>query len=69
MPKVVQTATVLFLLFLFAVLADKGCATASKSSGYTKKKQASHVNASQLGRNKYYFSTHYQNKLSKSNKK
>jgi hypothetical protein len=56
MPKVVQTIRVLLLLFLIVLFADTGCASAKKSSGYAKKKEGSRVNASQLGRNKYYFS-------------
>jgi len=69
MPKAFQIVRILIILLTVSSFIGSGCATAKKSSGYTQKKQASRVNASQLGRNKYYFSTNYQKKLSKSFKK
>ncbi len=45
-----------------------GCAT-SKKNPYLSKKAASHINTSQLGRNKYFFSPKYQKKLFKYKKK
>jgi hypothetical protein len=60
---------VLFFLLVVAIATITGCASTKKSSGFTRQKQASHVNASQLGRNKFYFSTGYQKKLAKSYKK
>ncbi|HVN59472.1 MAG TPA: hypothetical protein VMT63_14325 [Bacteroidales bacterium] len=57
----------LLLLFLVA-LTTTGCAV-KKNPWQKKKSQASRVNASQLGRNKYYFSTGYQKRLQKSVKK
>jgi len=69
MPRLVQTMKVLVFLLILVLFTGTGCATTNKSSGFNKKKQASHVNASQLGRNKFYFSTGYQKKLSKSYKK
>jgi hypothetical protein len=45
------------------------CAPAKKNTYYEKRKKGSQVNASQLGRNKYYFSSGYQKKLSKSYQK
>ena len=68
MPKAINMVRVLFHLLVITLLTVTGCAT-QKNTFYTKKKQASRVNASQLGRNKYYFSTHYQKKLTKSYKK
>jgi hypothetical protein len=41
------------------------CAPAKKNPYYEKKKKSSQVNASQLGRNRYYFSSGYQKKLKK----
>jgi hypothetical protein len=41
------------------------CAPAKKNPYYEKKKKSSQVNASQLGRNRYYFSSEYQKKLKK----
>ena len=57
----------LIILFLLAFSAS-GCAV-NKNPWMKKKSQASRVNASQLGRNKYYFSVGYQKKLQKSYKK
>lgn len=57
----------LIVLFLI-VIAGSGCAV-KKNPWMKKKSQASRVNASQLGRNKYYFSVGYQKKLQKSYKK
>jgi hypothetical protein len=45
------------------------CAPAKKNSFYSKRKKDSQVNASQLGRNRYYFSPGYQKKLNKNYKK
>ncbi|MFN8210474.1 MAG: hypothetical protein U0T33_05860 [Bacteroidales bacterium] len=57
----------LFLLFII-IIASSGCAV-KKNPWAKKKTQASKVHASQLGRNKYYFSVGYQKKLQKSYKK
>jgi hypothetical protein len=51
-----------FLIFLLIAVMT-GCASARQNPYQKKKKKASVVNASQLGRNKYYFSTGYQKKL------
>jgi hypothetical protein len=45
------------------------CAPAKQNPFYEKRKNASKVNASQLGRNRYYFSSGYQKKLNKNYKK
>ena len=55
-------------MFMF-VAAFIACAPAKKNPWLEKKKQASKVNTSTLGRNKYYFSLGYQKKLTKSFKK
>jgi hypothetical protein len=54
------------MLILFVSTA---CATSKKNPWIAKRSKASHVNASQLGRNRYYFSTGYQKKLAKIYKK
>jgi hypothetical protein len=69
MPKTVKILRGLFILLLAVLFAATGCASSKKNPYSSKKKQASHVNASQLGRNKYYFSTNYQKKLTKNYKK
>jgi hypothetical protein len=51
------------------MLAGSGCAVKKNPYQSGKKKTASIANASQLGRNKYYFSTGYQKKLQKSVKR
>lgn len=54
-----------YVLFVLLMLAVTACAPSKKSSSSSRKKQGSHVSASTLGRNKYYFSSGYQKKLSK----
>jgi len=57
-----------FLIFiLFTVVTE--CAPAKQNPFQDKRKRASKVNTSQLGRNRYYFSTGYQKKLVKNYKK
>ena len=64
--KIGYTGLVLAIISLFALT---GCASARKNPWQKKRAKASHVNTSQLGRNKYYFSVGYQKKLVKSIKK
>jgi hypothetical protein len=56
------------LIFLLVLLFTE-CAPAKKNPFYEKRKKGSQVNASQLGRNRYYFSKDYQKKLNKTFKK
>ncbi|MGA1978108.1 MAG: hypothetical protein ABSG89_09685 [Bacteroidales bacterium] len=56
-------------LVLLAIAVCSGCSASRKNPWLQKKKQASKVNASQLGRNRYYFSPRYQKKLSKGYKR
>jgi hypothetical protein len=67
MSRTVKILTYTFSLVLIAFLIS--CASSKKNPYYEKRKQASHVNTSQVGRNKYFFSKDYQKKLSKSYKK
>jgi hypothetical protein len=46
-----------------------GCAPAKKNPYYEKRMNAPRANASQLGRNRYYYSPSYQKKLGKSYKR
>jgi hypothetical protein len=69
MLKAFTIKRLLFILLIIALFTVTSCATSKKNTFYTKKKQASIVNASQLGRNKYYFSNGYQKKLTKGYKK
>jgi len=57
-----------FLLFLMVAMLT-ACAPANKNQYAAKRKKGSQVNATQLGRNKYYFSAGYQKKLNKNYKK
>jgi hypothetical protein len=57
-----------FLIYII-IAAFTACAPAKKNPWMEKKKQASKVHTSQLGRNRYYFSLGYQKKLNKSYKK
>lgn len=56
-----------FLIILVGLLT--GCAMSRQNPYQKKRAKASKVNTSQLGRNKYYFSTGYQKKLGRSYKK
>jgi len=58
---------VVFIISLIGVMT--ACAPAKKNPVNAKRKQSSQVNASQLGRNSFYFSQGYQNKLTKKYKK
>ncbi|MEI6048106.1 MAG: hypothetical protein WCS03_04340 [Bacteroidota bacterium] len=57
----------IFIFFLIAMVT--ACVSAKKNQYYEKRRKSSQVNASQLGRNKYYFSSGYQKKLNKIYKK
>jgi hypothetical protein len=57
-----------YLPILIIVALMTGCAS-SQSSFQKKRTKASRVNTSQLGRNKFYFSTGYQKKLTNNYKK
>ncbi|NSW94420.1 MAG: hypothetical protein HPY62_06910 [Bacteroidales bacterium] len=53
--------------FIFlVVILTLSCATSRQNPYYAKRSKASSLNASQLGRNKYFFSKTYQKKLYKS---
>jgi hypothetical protein len=67
MSKAVKTIQYLFILILIAVIT--GCASARQNPWEKKRAKASKVNTSQLGRNRYYFSTGYQKKLIRNVKK
>jgi hypothetical protein len=58
-----------YFLILFVLLIMTDCATAKQNPFQEKRKKASKVNTSQLGRNRYYFSTGYQKKLVKGYKR
>jgi len=62
--NILKVGLVLVLIILFTA-----CAPAKKNPYYEKRKKSSQVNASQLGRNKYYFSNGYQKKLNQTFKK
>lgn len=66
MSKAIKILNYLFILILIA--ASVSCAPAKKNPYYEKRKKSSQVNASQLGRNRYYFSSGYQKKLTKTYK-
>ena len=67
MSKAIKTVKIIFICLVIALFTE--CAPAKKNSYMGRSKQGSQVNASQLGRNKYYFSSGYQNKLKKNFKK
>jgi hypothetical protein len=67
MYKAIYILRNIFIFFMIAVIT--ACAPAKKKSGTQNRSKSSHINASQLGRNKYYFSAGYQKKLGTSYKK
>lgn len=67
MPKSFRILKYVFLLIF--IVAASGCAAARQNPFDKKRAKASRVNTSQLGRNKYYFSTSYQKKLVKNYKR
>jgi hypothetical protein len=66
MSRTIKILTYTFSLILIAFLIS--CASSKKNPYYEKRKKASHVNTTQVGRNKYFFSNGYQKKLIKSYK-
>lgn len=55
------------IIILFAVFIAS--CSASRKNPWAQKKKQSHISATQLGRNKYFFSNEYQKKLKRSYKK
>lgn len=58
-----------FYIILIAILTASGCASAKRNPYAQKKRKSDMVQASNLGKNRYYFSNTYQKKLTKSYKK
>ena len=67
MERILKILTLTFGLILLAFIVS--CASSNKNPYYEKRKKASHVNTTQVGRNKYFFSSGYQKKLTKTFKK
>lgn len=55
------------LVMMFSVVSS--CASTRKNPYYEKRIKASRANATQLGRNRYFFSDSYQKKLNKNYKR
>jgi len=58
-----------YILIIILIATASACASSKKNPYMEKRKQNSRVNTTQLGRNKYYFSSDYQKKLNKNFKK
>ncbi len=54
-----------YLIIILVAVLLTSC-FASRQNPYAKKKKNTHISATQLGRNKYFFSSQYQKKLKKS---
>ncbi len=65
--KVIGILMLFVLAMMFTVVSS--CASTRKNPYYEKRIKASRANATQLGRNRYFFSNHYQKKLGKSYKR
>jgi hypothetical protein len=59
----------IYISIILIIAFVTACAPAKKNTYYERRKKSSQVNASQLGRNRYYFSSGYQKKLNKNYKK
>jgi len=59
----------IYMLLIFLIIAVPSCSPGKQNPYYQKKKSASKVSSTQLGRNKYYYSSGYQKKLNKNYKK
>lgn len=66
MARTVKNLSKTFILVLIALLVS--CASSKKNPYYEKRKKASYINTTQVGRNKYFFSKDYQKKLIKNYK-
>jgi hypothetical protein len=69
MKQWINNVKLYLFLALVATFIITGCATSKKNPWLAKRRKASIVSTSQLGRNKYYFSNSYQRKLWKNVKK
>jgi hypothetical protein len=69
MPKAIKIIRCTIILIIIALFTGTGCASTKKNTFYSNRGKASHISTTQLGRNKYYFSTGYQKKLTKKYKK
>lgn len=67
MSEAIKILKYVFIFLLIEIFVS--CAPAKKNPFYEKRKKSTQVNASQLGRNRYYFSKDYQKKLNKTFKK
>ena len=66
MSKAIKILKLIFIVIVIALFTE--CASAKKNPYFEKRKQSSRVNMSQLGKNRYYFSSGYQKKLNKNYK-
>jgi hypothetical protein len=58
-----------YISIILIIAFVTACAPAKKNTYYERRKKSTQVNASQLGRNRYYFSPGYQKKLNKNYKR
>lgn len=67
--RALKIRSIFIIMLTLLLVAIQGCASTRKNPWAEKRKKASHVNTTQLGRNRYYFSVNYQKKLQRSLKK
>jgi hypothetical protein len=67
MERIGKIITLFFSLLIISLMLS--CSSSRKNPYYDKRKKASHVNTTQVGRNKYFFSSGYQKKLYKGYRK
>jgi hypothetical protein len=68
MKSIKKTVSLVILLFLIALFSGTGCAEAKRSKMIQKTKIDS-CDLSEMGKNRYYHSSHYKRNISKSVKK
>jgi hypothetical protein len=69
MSKVVRVLKYALFLLVVLMALSSSCSPTRKNPYYQKRIKASRVNTTQLGRNRYFFSSEYQKKLVKSYKR
>jgi predicted membrane protein len=59
------TRIIKYSLIFLVIVIFSGCASSKKNTWVAKRKEASRVNTTTLGRNKYFYSSGYQKKIYK----
>lgn len=66
MSKLIRILQCSLVLLIVLMAFSSSCSPTRKNTYYQKRAKTSRVNTTQLGRNRYFFSSEYQKKLVKS---